>query len=87
MGTHFPIIRRKLIDILGLKFPPVAVALIRRVGDIPQGVAELDKPMFYCGMIKYAMLENIAYFGLYVTRRLLMFTLSSWNKLACKGVI
>ncbi len=61
MKTEYPSIQRKLTDILGLKFPPVAVALIRRAGDIPQGVAELDKPMFYCGMIKYAMLGNIFY--------------------------
>ena len=38
---------KKLVEVLGLKFPPVAVALIRRAEDIPKGVVELDKPMFY----------------------------------------
>ncbi|MEM3386786.1 MAG: DUF169 domain-containing protein [Nitrososphaerales archaeon] len=51
----------ELTKILNLKFPPVAVALIRKEGDIPKDVAELDKPMFYCGMIKYAMLGNTFY--------------------------
>jgi len=51
----------KLTEILDLKFPPVAITLIRRADDIPQGVDELDKPMFYCGMIKYAMLGNTFY--------------------------
>jgi len=61
MKTDYPEIQRKLIKILDLKFPPVAITLIRGLDDIPQGVAELDKPMFYCGMIKYAMLGNIFY--------------------------
>jgi len=52
---------KKLVEVLGLKFPPVAVALIRRAEDIPKGVVELDKPMFYCGMSKYAMLGNVFY--------------------------
>jgi uncharacterized protein (DUF169 family) len=54
-------IQRKLSEILGLKFPPVAISLIRRACDIPQGVPELDKPMFYCAMVKYAMLGNVFY--------------------------
>ncbi len=61
MKEDYSEIQRKLTQILDLKFPPVAITLIRRASDIPQGVAELDKPMFYCGMIKYAMLGNIFY--------------------------
>ena len=30
--------QKKLVEILGLKCPPVAVTLIRRAEDIPQGV-------------------------------------------------
>jgi uncharacterized protein (DUF169 family) len=61
MKQDYREIQRKLTEILGLKFPPVAVNLIRRACDVPQGVAELDKPMFYCGMVKYAMLGNVFY--------------------------
>lgn len=61
MYPAYSSIQDKLSKILNLKFPPVAISLIRRASDIPQGVAELDKPMFYCGMVKYAMLGNTFY--------------------------
>ncbi|MEM2872677.1 MAG: DUF169 domain-containing protein [Halobacteria archaeon] len=61
MKADYSGIQRKLTEILELKFPPVAITLIRRASDIPQGVAELDRPMFYCGMIKYAMLGKTFY--------------------------
>jgi uncharacterized protein (DUF169 family) len=54
-------IQRKLSEILGLKFPPVAISLIRRACDIPQEVLELDNPMFYYTMVKYAMLGDVFY--------------------------
>ncbi|MGC9444288.1 MAG: DUF169 domain-containing protein [Candidatus Methanospirareceae archaeon] len=44
-----------------LKFPPVAVSLIRHKEQLPEGVKELEKPMFYCAMVKYAMLGNVFY--------------------------
>jgi len=61
MDHNYAEIQRKLSEILGLKFPPVAVSLIRRSVDIPAGVKELDKPMFYCAMVKHAMLGNVFY--------------------------
>jgi len=61
MRQNYAEIQRKLTEVLGLKFPLVAVNLIRRSCDIPEGVPELDKPMFYCGMVKYAMLGNVFY--------------------------
>lgn len=53
--------QEKLMDILDLKYPPVAVRLIRHKELIPEGVKELEKPMFYCAMVKYAMLGNVFY--------------------------
>ncbi|MBE0516507.1 MAG: DUF169 domain-containing protein [Methanophagales archaeon] len=51
----------KLMSILELRYPPVAVSLIRHKALIPEGVQELEKPMFYCAMVKYAMLGNLFY--------------------------
>ncbi|RWX73704.1 MAG: DUF169 domain-containing protein [Candidatus Methanosuratincola verstraetei] len=59
MKQDYAAMQDKLTQVLGLKFPPVAVSLIRRASDIPQGVMELDKPMFYCAMVKHAMLGNV----------------------------
>ncbi len=59
MKQDYASIQKKLTDVLGLRFPPVAVSLIRRACDVPQGVVELDKPMFYCAMVKHAMLGNV----------------------------
>lgn len=53
--------QEKLMNILDLKYPPVAVRLIRHKELIPEGVEELEKPMFYCAMVKYAMLGNVFY--------------------------
>lgn len=61
MMLDYSEIQNKLTGVLGLKFPPVGVSLIRRQCDIPQGVAELEKPMFYCAMVKHAMLGNVFY--------------------------
>ncbi|MEM4405787.1 MAG: DUF169 domain-containing protein [Candidatus Methanomethylicaceae archaeon] len=61
MRQDYSEIQRKLTDILGLKFPPVAISLIRKACDVPQGVKELEKAMFYCAMVKYAMLRNVFY--------------------------
>ncbi|MEM3581021.1 MAG: DUF169 domain-containing protein, partial [Candidatus Bathyarchaeia archaeon] len=61
MRQDYSEIQRKLTDILGLKFPPVAISLIRKACDVPQGVKELEKAMFYCAMVKYAMLGNVFY--------------------------
>ena len=53
--------QEKLMGILDLKYPPVAVRLIMHKEPIPEGVKELEKPMFYCAMVKYAMLGNVFY--------------------------
>ncbi len=55
----YPEAQEKLMSILELKYPPVAVSLIRHEALMPAGVKELDKPMFYCAMVKYAMLGNV----------------------------
>lgn len=49
------------MDILDLKYPPVAVRLIRHEALIPEDVEGLDKLMFYYTMVKYAMLGNVFY--------------------------
>ncbi|MEM2890257.1 MAG: DUF169 domain-containing protein [Candidatus Hadarchaeum sp.] len=54
-------IGRRLREILALKSPLVAVSLLNKPGDIPAGVKELDRPMFYCVMVKYAMAGNTFY--------------------------
>jgi len=54
-------IGRKLREILALKSPLVAVSLLSKPADIPAGVRELDRPMFYCCMVKYAMAGNTFY--------------------------
>ncbi|MDH7555509.1 MAG: DUF169 domain-containing protein [Candidatus Methanosuratincola sp.] len=59
MKQNYATIQKKLTELLGLKFPPIAVSLVRRASDVPQGVAELEKPMFYCAMVKHAMLGNV----------------------------
>ncbi|MEM2126328.1 MAG: DUF169 domain-containing protein [Candidatus Methanosuratincola sp.] len=59
MKQDYAAIQNKLTEVLGLKFPPVAVTLIRRSSDLPPGVMELEKPMFYCAMVKRAMLGNV----------------------------
>ena len=51
----------KLMRYFELKFPPVAVSLIRHRAQLPEGVKELEKPLFYCAMVKYAMLGNVFY--------------------------
>lgn len=51
--------QEKLMRYLELKYPPVAVSLIRHKVLMPEGVQELEKPMFYCAMIKYAMLGKV----------------------------
>lgn len=53
--------QEELMSILELKYPPVAVRLNRHKGEIPEGVNELKKPLFYCAMVKYAMLGNVIY--------------------------
>ena len=53
--------QEKLMRYFELKFPPVVVSLIRHKEQIPEGVKELEKPMFYCAMVKYAMLGNVFY--------------------------
>ncbi|HDS45579.1 MAG TPA: hypothetical protein ENN68_05735 [Methanomicrobia archaeon] len=57
----YPDAQAKLMSFLDLKFPPVAVSLIRHEEQLPEGVKELEKPMFYCAMVKYAMLGNVFY--------------------------
>lgn len=61
MERDYAATQKKLTEVLGLKFPPVAVNLIRRNCDIPPNVPEIDKPMFYCAMVKHAMLGNVFY--------------------------
>ena len=53
--------QEKLMSFLDLKYPPVAVRLIMHKEPIPEGVKELEKSMFYCAMVKYAMLGNVFY--------------------------
>lgn len=53
--------QEELMSILELKYPSVAVRLNRHKGEIPEGVKELEKPLFYCAMVKYAMLCNVFY--------------------------
>jgi uncharacterized protein (DUF169 family) len=52
--------QEELMRVLDLRCPPVAVSLIRRKVLIPEGVKELEKPMFYCAMVNYAMLGNVS---------------------------
>ncbi|MGC8816800.1 MAG: DUF169 domain-containing protein [Candidatus Hadarchaeum sp.] len=54
-------IGRRIREILALKSPLVAVSLLSKPEDIPTGVEELDSPMFYCCMVKYAMAGNTFY--------------------------
>ncbi|MGC8937059.1 MAG: DUF169 domain-containing protein, partial [Candidatus Methanomethylicaceae archaeon] len=61
MRHNYEEIQNKLTEALGLKYPPVAVSLVRRACDVTQEVKELEKPMFYCAMVKYAMLGNVFY--------------------------
>jgi uncharacterized protein (DUF169 family) len=55
---NFKEISDKLKLYLETDTSPVAVKLARKETDIPEGIKELDKPMFYCGMLKYAMQGN-----------------------------
>ena len=57
-NMNFKEISDKLKRYLETDVSPVAVKLARKEADIPEGIKELDKPMFYCGMLKYAMQGN-----------------------------
>ncbi|MEJ5293440.1 MAG: DUF169 domain-containing protein [Candidatus Methanosuratincola sp.] len=59
MNQNYLEMQKVLTETLGLKFPPVAVSIIRRPIDLPKGVPELEKPMFYCAMVKHAMNGNV----------------------------
>jgi len=49
----------KLVDLLGLKGKPIAVSLIKRAGDIPADLTELEEPRRYCQMLQDARLKGI----------------------------
>lgn len=61
MANSLPQAQEELMKILEMTHPPVAVKLLRHEGWVPHGVAELETPMFYCAMVKYAMLGNVFY--------------------------
>lgn len=57
----YPEAQENLMRYLELRYPPVAVGLIRHKVLIPEVVKGLEKPMFYCSMVKYAMLGHVFY--------------------------
>lgn len=61
MELNYAAVQQKLTGVLGLRTPPVAISIIRRPSDIPAGIPELEKPMFYCAMVKHAMNGNVFY--------------------------
>ena len=60
-AKSLPQAQEELMEILEMRYPPVAVRLLRHEGWVPHGVAELETPMFYCAMVKYAMVGNVFY--------------------------
>lgn len=62
----------KLVNLLGLKGKPIAVSLIKRQEDIPEGLAEIEAPRRYCQMLQDARFKDIV-------------SLAAADKHSCKG--
>ena len=63
---------RKLVDKLNLKGKPIAVSLLTRKEDIPEGMEEATEPVRYCQMLQNARFDDAV-------------TLASEEKHSCKG--
>ena len=63
---------RKLVNILKIDGKPVAVSLLTRKEDIPEGMGEIDKPVRYCQMLQNARFNDVI-------------TLATEEKHSCKG--
>jgi uncharacterized protein (DUF169 family) len=63
---------RKLVNILKLNGKPVAVSLLTRKEDIPEGMEEINEPVRYCQMLQNARFNDVI-------------TLATEEKHSCKG--
>ncbi len=50
---------KKLVNLLGLNGKPIAVSLLKRSGDIPDGMEEIKDPLRYCQMLQNARYEGV----------------------------
>lgn len=52
--TDLPTLAKEMKDILGLKHEPVAITLIKKGSQLPEGYPTLEKPVRHCGTIMRA---------------------------------
>ncbi|NOR47992.1 MAG: hypothetical protein GQ533_08105, partial [Methanosarcinaceae archaeon] len=49
----------KLVNLLGLNGKPIAISLLKRSGDIPDGMEEIKEPLRYCQMLQNARYDGV----------------------------
>jgi len=53
----------KLVNLLGLNGKPIAISLLKRSGDIPDGMEEIKEPLRYCQMLQNARYDGVVSFA------------------------